>query len=635
MRIFGETRSIREVAIYAISVALALVQLYMIRYVSFPPHVQIAIFLAFVLAITFLVKQSRFWIIDLILIGFSVVPLVYLMVNYTVIVTRPTMSNNTEVVLAIMLLIAVLEASRRCIGPTIAIISLVFLAYAFFGPYLPGLFYHRGYTPVRLASTMYITTNGIFGTPARVASTMIFTFVLFGAMLMHAGVDRFFAKLSRKVAGGLVGGPAKVAVIISALFGTVSGSSAANVVTTGQLTIPMMKKAGYEPEFAGAVEAAASTGGALMPPIMAAGAFIISELTEVPYRDVVVAGVVPALLFYLGIFVSVHFEAVKNSLGVTSIPLAEDERSGKKSLLFDFHLIIPFLILVVLILNYYPVLRAALISILALVVLSVINPACKYGLRNVFDGLAAGAKSCIGVATACACSGVIIGIIGTTGFGLKFSNFILRDGTPFSVAIFLTMVIVIILGMGLPGVAAYIVGISVAGPILTSLGVPKLSAHLFVFYFSNMAVITPPVAITAYAASGIASSDPFKTGIRACLIALPGFIVPYIFIQEPGLLLQGAFLDVLRPIMTAGIGVFALSVGVVGHFATGIRRINRYLLVAGGLFTIAASLVTDAIGLAIIAITLLLNFRNSRKEVIAHGSDNHGENSVSSTGSRR
>ncbi|RQD70667.1 MAG: TRAP transporter fused permease subunit [Tindallia sp. MSAO_Bac2] len=626
-----KNRSIRENITFVLAFALAGIHLYTLRYISFPPHVQLAIFLSFILTLTFLIKKSKYLIIDLTFIFLSLAPLIYLIVKYRDIIRRPTLATDLEVVLSVMLLVAVLEASRRCVGPVIAIISIGFIAYAFMGPYLPGIFAHRGFSLARFTSTIYITTNGIFATPLRVAASMIFTFILFGSMLMNAGVDSFFTKISKKMASGLRGGPAKVAVIISGLFGTVSGSSAANVVTTGQLTIPVMKKAGYKPEFAAAVESAASTGGALMPPIMAAGAFIIAELTEVPYRDVVIAGVIPALLFYLGIFTSVHFEAVRLKLGYANLPDQNDD--AKKSVLKDFHLIIPFMLLIYLIMIYYPVLRAALYAMIALVILSIINPYCKYGLKNIVDGFAEGAQNTIGVTTACACSGIIIGIIGATGFGLKFSSFILRDGTPYMLAIFLTMVIVIILGMGLPGVAAYIVGISVAGPILNRLGIDPLAAHLFVFYFSNMAVITPPVAITAYAASGLANSDPFKTGVQAALIALPGFIVPFIFIQEPALLLEGELLSMVIPIFTASAGVFSLAVGVVGCFISPLAKVNRFVFIIGGLFMIAGSGLTDIIGLAIIAIAMVLNYKKYKsKGSVQDGNDNNREDSVENYG---
>ena len=425
--------------------------------------------------------------------------------------------------LAILL---VLEATRRTVGLPITIIALVFIGYALFGPYMPGPLAHRGLELDRLVQTMFYTTEGILGTPLAVSSTFIFLFLLFGSFLIKTGVGEYFNDLSIAVAGRSIGGPAKVAIFSSALQGTISGSSVANVVTSGAFTIPMMKNLGYRKEFAGAVEAASSTGGQLMPPVMGAAAFLMAEFIGIPYAEIAMAAAIPAVLYFAGIWIVTHFEAKKMGLR----GLTKEEMPDKKEVIKKLYLLIPIIAMIVLLMTGMSVMLAALYSIVISIVVSAFKKETRIGFRGIIDALVDGARTALGVAAATAAAGIIVGVVTKTGLGLKLANGLLdiAGGALFPTLI-LTMIASLILGMGAPTTANYVITSTIAAPAIIMLGVPDLSAHLFVFYFGIIADITPPVALAAFAAAAISGGEPIKTGIESSKLASLLQIPPVVY----------------------------------------------------------------------------------------------------------
>jgi len=598
---------------YYLMALIGIAHLIMLRFVPTTPQFKAILFLMYTLACIFLVKRSKFKIVDFAFIAMSIAPMTYMLINYNVIVRRAGSPTTLEWILAFMAVLAVLEATRRTTGNPLVIISLIFLAYGFLGPYMPGLLWHRGFSLSRFTQNMFLTTGGLFSSPMQTASTIIIAFIIMGELMVTCGAGDFFTKGARKVTGRMTAGNAKMSIVAGLLFGMINGSAAANVVTTGQITIPLMKEEGYSSEYAGAIAAASSTGGPLSPPVMGAGAFLLAEFCGITYGEVCMRGLLPAVFYYLSIFICVHFEAKRiGSKKMSQLPEMElgERPDGKKqpSLMIEFyHIVIPLLVLVGLIVAAYPVLHACFISMALMLVLSIVNPWCKFSFQTVLDTLSGGIKSSLGVTAACACSGIIVCVIGTTGLGLSFASFVLREGIPLLLALFLTMCILIILGMGLPGVAAYIVGASVAVSVLKELGVPLVSAHLFIYYFSCLAVLTPPVALTAYAAAGISGGDPVKTGYKSVLLAMAGFIAPYVFVMDPALILQGDLLSCIVRIALTGIGVAGIGLGITGYFKNRMAPITRIILICGGLSAVYPTVVADILGIALVAAGIAIN----------------------------
>ncbi len=409
--------------------------------------------------------------------------------------------------------------------------------YSYFGPYFPGFLAHRGYSIQRIVSHMYFTTEGILGIPLGVSASFIFLFILFGAFLEKTGIGKLFIDIADAIAGWAAGGPAKVAVITSALEGTVSGSSVANTVGSGSFTIPMMKKLGYRPEFAGAVEAAASTGGQIMPPVMGAAAFLMAEFTNTPYIEIAKAAAIPACLYFFGIFIEVHFEAKRCGLkGMSRDQLPK----FMEVLLKRGHLFVPLVAIIYVLIEGYTPTYAALVGLGLSIVAGMITKATRMSPWDIITALQAGARGAVGVAMACATAGIIVGVVTLTGIGLKMANGLVEiAGGNLFFTLFFTMITSLILGMGVPTTANYVITSTIAAPALVMLGVPMLAAHLFVFYFGIVADITPPVALAAYAGAGIAKSNPFWTGVTATKLAIGAFIIPYIFVYNPAMILIG------------------------------------------------------------------------------------------------
>jgi len=510
---------------------------------------------------------------------------------------------DVDVLMGSVLILFVLEAARRSTGWPVPLVAIIFLLYSFLGPYLPEFLIHKGYSIKRVTTYLALSTDGVFGVPLGVSANFIFLFILYGAILQRSGAGKFFTDLAFSITGGTRGGPAKAAVVSSCFFGMISGSSVANTVTTGSFTIPLMKKTGYPPHFAGAVEASASTMGQIMPPVMGAAAFLIAEFLGIPYIKVCIAAAIPAALSFFAIFMQVHFKAVM--MGIKGIPRA-DLPSLKETLFNGWHhLISIFLLVYFLSLNFSPE-RAVFWAILATIACSYIRKHTRMSLRNIFEALKEGAIGSTEVAAACAAAGIIIGSITMTGLGLKFSSLIADlSGGNLLLALPFTMIACLALGMGVPTTAQYIIIAALVAPALIKLGVVAIAAHLFIFYFGTRADITPPVALAAYAGAGIAGSNPMKTGVTAFQLGIAGYIVPFMFIYGPELLAIGPVHKVIFATLTATFGVYCLAAGVQNCLFIQTKYYERLLLLITSFLLIKPGLMTDLAGILLFGIVYL------------------------------
>ncbi|WP_300585202.1 TRAP transporter fused permease subunit [Marivita sp.] len=492
----------------------------------------------------------------------------------------------------------ILELTRRVAGLALVIITGVFLLYTFVAHLLPGILaVQSAYSWQRFFGHVY-SDAGILGPTTAVSSTYIILFIIFAAFLQASKVGDYFVNFAFATAGRARGGPAKVAIFASGLMGMINGTSAGNVVATGSLTIPLMKRVGYHKKTAGAVEAAASTGGQIMPPIMGAGAFIMAEITGIPYTDIAIAAILPAILYFVSVYFMVDFEAAK--LGMRG--MREDELPKFNKLVRQVYLFIPIIILIVALFMGYSVIRAGTLATVAAAVVSWFTPH-RMGLRSILKAFELAGIMSIQIIAVCACAGIIVGVISLTGVGARFSAVLLDlAGVSQLLALFFAMCIAILLGMGMPTTAAYAVAASVVAPGLVQLGIPTLTAHFFVFYFAVLSAITPPVALASYAAAGISGANPMETSVASFKIGIAAFIVPYMFFYNSAILMDGTWLEVIRAGVTATIGVFLLSAGVQGWFLGG-RSVwfLRLTLIFAALFMIEGGLITDLVGLGIAA----------------------------------
>ena len=603
----------------AIAIAFSVFQLYTATFGVLDAQLQRAVHLGFGLALVYLLYPTRkSWSrhklhpLDLVLAILGAAAPAYIVIEYNELVLRAGQVSNTDLAIGLMGILLVIEATRRVVGIPMVCVVLAFLTYAYAGPYMPGVLAHRGLTTQQLVSHLYFTTEGIFGIPLGVSSTFIFLFILFGAYLESTGLGKFFIDLANAIAGWASGGPAKVAVLSSGLMGTVSGSSVANVVGTGALTIPMMKKLGYHKNFAGAVEAAASTGGQLMPPVMGAAAFLMAEFVGVPYIDIVKAAIIPAVLYFAGVWLGVHFEARRNNL--KGIPRSQLPKISRL-LIERGHLALPLIVIVYLLVSGYTPMRAALVAIVLAIVCSALRKSTRMKPIEIVRGLENGAKNVLGVLVACASAGIIIGVVTKTGVGLKLASGLLDlSGGLLLPTMFFTMITAIILGMGVPTTANYVITSTIAAPALVQMGVPVLAAHMFVFYFGIIADVTPPVALAAYAGAGIAGGNPLWTGVNASKLAIAAFIIPYIFVLSPVLLMQGdaSLWALLSSTITAIIGMVAISSAMIGYLADNCRPYERIILIIGGLSLLNPGLMTDLCGIMLFAIVLFFQLRRKK-----------------------
>ncbi|MDR1885177.1 MAG: TRAP transporter permease [Synergistaceae bacterium] len=586
-----------------------------------PAQKQGAVHLAFTLALVFLLyplrsnmpKKSSIPFYDFIFAIMAVAPLVYLIHQIDVIaMERSGLPTAADIVMGFVLIAFLLEATRRISNPILPCLAIISLLYCYFGRYMPEMLSHRGFNINRIVNHMYLGTEGVFGTPLEVSSTFVFMFILFGSVLEKTGMGRFIIDLSLALAGWSTGGPAKVAVVSSGLMGTISGSSVANVCTTGMFTIPLMKSVGYKPFFAGAVEAVASTGGQIMPLVMGAGAFIMAQFLGVSYIEVAIAAIVPALLYYFAVIVQVHFEA--NRLGLQGLP--REQLPKLIPLLKDKgFLLIPLIAIIYLLIAGYTPLMAAFAGIWVSFALSWLRRETRLTPRRIMEAFEAGARGSLSVACACACVGIVVGMGTLTGLALRIAGAIVSlAGGKLILTLFFTMCASILLGTGLPTTANFIVTSTMAAPALLQLGVPPIAAYMFVFYFGIAADLTPPVALAAYAGAGIAGSDPMKTGITAFKLALAGFLIPYIYVYNPILLFIGATpLDMVQSIVTAMIGVFLLAMCTIGHYKTTLMWPLRIISLVGAVGLLDPGTMTDAVGLVILIAVHAIQTARSRK----------------------
>jgi len=506
--------------------------------------------------------------------------------------------------LGTLMVLLLLEATRRSVGLALPLTAVAFLAYAVFGV---------GSDPAQLMEQLYLGTEGIFGIPVSVSATYVMLFILFGAMVERTGTGKLFMDFALALTGHTTGGPAKVACITSGLFGTVSGSAVANVMTTGAFTIPLMKRLGYRPAFAGAVEAVASTGGQIMPPIMGAAAFVMAEFLGVSYLTVAAYALIPAVLYFLSVFLAVHFEAKRT--GMKGLPKADLPRLGLV-LKEQGHLFLPMVVVVGALVAGYSAPRAALYGIASVLVAAGLRKSTRHYLapRNIIEGLVAGARNTVSVALACGCAGIVIGVITLTGLGIEFTSLVLAASQNHLVlALVLTMIAGIILGMGMPTTPAYIVQVALLVPALVKLGIVVEAAHLFTFYFAILSAITPPVALAVYAANGLSNAGLWETGVAALKLGATGYIVPFMFVFGPSLLMIGEPFTIFTTAVTAILGVVCLSAGLAGYLLAPLPFWQRIPLLAAAIVLIKPGLYTDVIGIGILAAVVALNMALNRR----------------------
>ena len=535
----------------------------------------------------------------------------YFAINALPIIKLATRIEPIHVVIGVIGILILAELCRRCVGIPILCVVGALLVYTFYNQLSYNPDFYQALKNV--VFKLFYTTSGVIGTPINVCYKFIVLFIIFGAFLERTGIGDYFVQLANAVVGRFSGGPAKVAVVASALEGMCSGSSVANTVGSGSVTIPMMKKTGYKPEFAAAVEAAASTGGQIMPPIMGAAAFLMAEYIDIPYAEVAVKAILPALLYFAGIFIAVHLEAKK--LGLKGIP--KEQLPKVKELIGQIYLLIPLVLLVWLVSsNTRTIQTAAALSIVATIVVGALNPKNRITPRKILEALEAGARGAITVACACAMAGIIAGCITVTGLASILINGIVSvAGNATIIGLVLTMLCCIVLGMGVPTTANYCIMASTCAPILTQLGFPAVAAHFFVFYFGIVADITPPVALAAYAGSAIAKSNPMKTGITATKLAIAAFIVPYIFAYNPAMLLEGVtgWYQVVQIALSALLGLFGVAAALNGHLFRKVPVVLRLALMAGGLCMMVPETLTDIIGFVAVAAVVIYQYVSNKK----------------------
>ena len=594
----------------------ALFCIYVTLFASWLEEIRLTSFMAFIILIGYLVypvkkgeqKVNHMPWYDWVLMILGTGSFLYFTFNAMDIIQQGIMFDTYQIIIGIIGVLALVEVCRRSVGLPILFVAGALLIYAFIvlpNPTLSGKLNYIIYY-------LFYSKEGILSTPINVCSKFIVVFIIFGAFLEKTGIADFFINISNAVVGGFSGGPAKVAVVASAMEGMVSGSSVANTVGSGSVTIPLMKRTGYKPEFAAAAEASASTGGQIMPPIMGAAAFLMADYVKVPYSDIVVRAILPAVLYFAGIFIAVHLEAKKEGLR----GLKREELPKFLPLLKKVYLLIPLVLLVYLVgTSQRSIQYAAAIAIVAAIVVSLFNKEDRITPKKIFEALAAGGQGMITVAAACGVAGIIAGTITMTGLAnALFNGIVVLAGDQIIVALFLTMLCCIVLGMGVPTTANYCIMAATCAPILIRMGVPALAAHFFVFYFGIVADLTPPVALAAYAGAAIAQANPMKTAFTATKLAIGAFIVPYVFALNPAMLfIETTVWEVVLICITSFVGIFAVSSSLQGYFLHPMKWYERIVCVVGGLLLIYPGLLTDVIGLGMVAVVLAAQFLTRKK----------------------
>ncbi len=580
---------------------------------TYEAYLQRMIHLTWVLPLAFLLYPARAaspmdrpTSMDWLLAVFSMTPGIYGIYNYGEIVVRICQVDplsTTQLYLGILLTFVLLEATRRVVGLPLASIAAFFAGYMYFGSYLPGIMKGLQFTLPEVVEQIYLTGEGVFSIPLGVSATFVMIFLIFGGFLEKSGIGEYFMDFAQAFSGTTPGGPAKIAVVSSCLFGSISGSAVANVYGTGTFTIPLMKRLGYQPYFAGAVEAVASSGGQIMPPIMGAGAFIMASLLGIQFREVIIAAAFPALLYYGAVFLMVHLRAVK--VGIRG--LSPEELPSKLYVLKNSYKLIPIIGLLYMLLTGYTPMLAAVVGIGMAWVISLFDPKRRMGIKEILDAIYCGSINITVVAIACAAAGVVVGSVSLTGIGFKIVGLIfsLARDIPF-LALILIMLVSLVLGMGLPTTAAYILAAALGVPALTKLGFNPLSAHLFVFYFAIISNITPPVALAAYAASSVAGSQPNKTGFQAMRLGILAFIVPFAFCYDSGLILHGTMFQNLAAIAGGITAAMALGFSVEGFMAGPLKPIHRFIFLTIGICSLTPVLLIKIPAIATVILLIVI-----------------------------
>lgn len=613
-----------SIIVSLIAITMSLFHLYTAMFGVFESILQRSVHLGFALVLVYAIyKPTRKnkivekvpWL-DWGFIILTIATYAYFVFNAQEISSRMTYIEDLtglQIIIGIIAGLVLIEATRRVVGSALVVIITVFVLYGFLGQFLPGFLGHNGFDLMWIMDHLFYTTSGVFSTPLGVSSTFIFIFILFGKFLEVSGAGKFFIDLSVAGMGNYRGGPAKTAIVASSILGTISGSAVANTVTTGAFTIPLMKKTGYKSHFAAAVESVASTGGQIAPPIMGASAFIIATYLGVPYVEIAFAAIIPALLFYISLFVQVDLRARRTGLdGIKKEELRNTWSVFKEGFIF----FAPLVVIVIMLVYGASPMKAGIYAIGTTIIVAFVNRIAKLSLKTIVKALDLGARASLETAIACGAAGLIIGIIGFTGVGLQFSSLIIKmSGGVLIFALILTMIASIILGMGLPTVAAYIVQVPLTIPALIELGVAPIAAHMFVFYFAALSAITPPVALAAFAAAGIAGSEPMKTGMTAVRLGIAAFIVPYIFVYGEALLLVGNALDIIIAIVTAIIGIVGIAIAAEGWMLRHTFWYERLIVIVGSLLMIAPGFLADFMGVLILVGVYILQ-RNFRKDLL-------------------
>ncbi len=577
-------------------------------------HVLFAVVMVFILYKPFLKgdshPQERLPWYDIVFATFIAISSIYLMINYDLIINSSASSTIVQVILGWGTIILLLEAARRVMGIVFPILALLAILYGFLGPYMPGVWRHNGIDYNFMIEHLYLGTQGLWGITTSVTATTVAIFIIFGVILMKSGASDFFMKLSLLIAGRTTGGPAKVAVLASTFFSMLSGSAPANVAVTGNITIPMMTRLKYDRNFAGAVEATASTGGQLTPPIMGAGAFLMAEFVGIPYTQVVIAAIIPALLYYTSVFFSVHWKSA--SLGYK--PLSKSEIPSVKETFQLSNVIITVIPVTILLINLFSgssAARSGFIATLICIILFLLKDFNILKIKNRVSDLVKmfieAGTGLILIAVLAGTAQIIVGLLSITGLGIKLSNFILNlSGGTAILSLFLAMIVCIILGMGMPTTAAYLLASSTLAPTIIGLGYEALATHMFIFYFAVISAITPPVCAAVFVACGISKGNWFKTANMACLIGFPAFLVPFIFVHSESFLLMGNVDKIVIAIITAIIGIFVVSGGLMGNFFGDLNLISRIILITGGILLLLNGSLTNYIGGIIVILYLLV-----------------------------
>ena len=606
-----------SILVAVVGVSMCLFHLYTAIFGIMPTSIQRGTHLAFVMVLVYMIKPIKLphmrWLdyVCCVLGGVSAFYVVYSYDRYSARIQYVSPVETIDVVMCLVLIVLLLEGTRRSAGTALPIIVLVFVAYCFAGPVLPGLLSHRAVKLNVFVENMYMGYEGIFGSALGSSATFLFLFILFGSFLEDVGTGEYFIDLANRLVGWSKGGPAKAAVVSSAIFGSISGSAVANVYGTGVMTIPLMKKLDYEPTFAGATEAVASTGGQILPPVMGAAAFIMAEFLGMTYLDIVKAAVIPGIMYYVALLLMVHLRACKKKLR----PMTEGFATNRY-LLKNAYLMIPLAVLITILCLGYTAFRAVYLALATILVIGVVTG--RINLKILLKICVDGAKSAVTIALACAASGIIVGVLTTTGLGVAFTSIVLSISKGIlPLALLMTALACIVLGMGVPTTAAYIIVSALCAPVLIKMGVMPIAAHMFVFYFAVISAITPPVALAAYAGAHIAGADMMKTGVQATKLGISAFLMPFMFVYSPAVLMQGTLTQIVLCCITCTIGAFALAMGVEGYLYGRLDPVSRIVCGGAAILLIDQSVLTDAIGVVLLAAVILINRFHARKTAAA------------------